>query len=116
MMRIRWRVCLGDPKLVVGMTFTSVKQFKQAMRTFNLFRVKDVEFTKNERNRVIGVCRIQSDGCPWRVYGALVPGEMTFMFKSLNPTHQCTRKYKSSIITSRWIAQSTSLRHNQTIH
>ena len=26
------------------------------------------------------------------------------MVKSLNPSHSCTEKYKSSIITSRWIA------------
>jgi hypothetical protein len=95
---------MGDPKLAVGQTFTGAKQFRQAVRTYTLFRGKDIEFIKNDGNRVIGVCRSRSDGCPWRVYGALVTGEMTFMLKSMNPTHRCTRKYKSSIVTSRWIA------------
>jgi hypothetical protein len=43
-------------------------------------------------------------GCPWRVYGASVSGEMTFLLKSLNPNHWCTRCYKSSIVNYRWIA------------
>ena len=52
---------------------------------------------------MIRICRSKSEGCSWRVYGSLVTGEKTFMVKSLNPTHSCTRKYKSSIVTSRWI-------------
>jgi hypothetical protein len=46
-----------------------------------------VQFTKNDRDRVTGVCRSKSDGCRWRVYVALVPSELTFMLKSQNPTH-----------------------------
>ena len=37
------------------------------------------------------------------MYGSLVTGEKTFMVKSLNPTHSCTKKYKSSIVISGWI-------------
>jgi hypothetical protein len=74
------------------------------VREYNLFRGKDVVFTKNDGNRVIGVCRSRDKGCPWRVYGSLVMSEVTFMLRSLNPKHQCTRCYKSSIVTSRWIA------------
>jgi hypothetical protein len=61
-------------------------------------------FTKNDGYCVIGVCRNRDKGCPWRVYGALVMGEMTFMLRSLNPRHQFTRCFKSSIVMSRWIA------------
>jgi hypothetical protein len=95
---------MDDPKLEVGQRFIHAKQFREAVRTFNLLKGKDVQFTKNDGDRVIGVCRSRGDGCPWRVYGSLVAGEMTFMIKSFNPTHRCTRKYKSSIVTSRWIA------------
>jgi hypothetical protein len=69
-----------------------------------LFRGKDVEFTKNDGDRVIGVCRNKAMGCPWRVYGASISGEITFILKSLNPNHWCTRCYKSSIVNSKWIA------------
>lgn len=68
-----------------------------------MFRGNDVEFTKNDGDRVIGVCRNRAMGCPWRVYGASVSGEITFLLKSLNPNH-CIRCYKSSIVNSRWIA------------
>jgi hypothetical protein len=95
---------MDDPKLEVGQRFIHAKQFREAVRTFNLLKGNDVQFTKNDEDRVIGVCRSRGDGCPWRVYGSLVAGEMTFMIKSFNPTHRCTRQYKSSIVTSRWIA------------
>jgi hypothetical protein len=74
------------------------------VREYNLFRGKDVEFIKNDGDLMIGVCRNRAKGYLWRVYGSLVPSEMTFMLKSPNPNHQCTRCYKSSIVTSRWIA------------
>jgi hypothetical protein len=95
---------MDDPKLEVGQRFIHAKQFREAVRTFDLLKGKDVQFTKNDGDRVIGICRSRIDGFPWRVYGSLVDGEMTFMIKSFNPTHRCTRKYKYSIVTSRWIA------------
>jgi hypothetical protein len=97
-------VDMAYPKFHIGMSFTSVKQFKQVVRPYNLMKGEDVEFTKNDRDKVIGICKSKSEGCPWRVYGSLVRGEFTFMVKSLNPTHNCIRKYKSSIVTSKWIA------------
>jgi hypothetical protein len=74
------------------------------VRTYNLLKGKDVKFTKNDGDKVIAICRNNNEGCPWKVYGSLVRGELTLMIKPLNPTHKCTRKYKSSIVTSRWIA------------
>jgi len=97
-------VDMEDPHLDVGMSFESAAQFRKAVREYNLFRGKDVVFTKNDGDRVIGVFVSRAKGCPWRVYGSPVTGERTFMLKSLNPKHQCTRCYKSSIVTSRWIA------------
>jgi hypothetical protein len=97
-------VDMEDPHLEVGMSFGSACQFMKTVREYNLFRGKDVEFTKNDGDRVIGVCRNRAMSCPWRVYGASVSGEMTFLLKSLNPNHRCTKCYKSSIVNSRWIA------------
>jgi hypothetical protein len=90
-------VDMEDPHLDVGMSFELVVQLRKAVREYN-FRGKDVLFTKNDGDQVIEVCRNRVMGCPWRVYGSLVPGEMTFMLKSLNPNHQCTRCYKFSIV------------------
>jgi hypothetical protein len=46
-------VDMEDPNLVVGITFTLVNQFRQAVREYNLFRGKDVQLTKNDGDRVI---------------------------------------------------------------
>jgi hypothetical protein len=55
---------MEDPHLDVGMTFETAAQFRKAMREHNLFRGKDVEFTKNDVDRVIRVCRSRDKGCP----------------------------------------------------
>jgi len=46
------------------MSFDSAGQFRKAVREYNLFRGYDVEFTKNDGDRVIGVCRNRAMGCP----------------------------------------------------
>jgi hypothetical protein len=96
-------VDMEDAHLEVNMSFDSAGQFRKVVREYNLFRGNDVEFTKNYGDQVIGVCRNRAMGFPWRAYGASVSGEMTFLLKSLNPNHRCTRCYKSSIVNSRWI-------------
>jgi hypothetical protein len=97
-------VDMEDPHLDLGMSFQLAGQFRKAVREYNFFRGKDVEFTKNDGDLVIGVSKNRAMGCSWRVYGAFVLGEMTFMLKSLNPNYRCRRCYKFSIVNSRWIA------------
>lgn len=57
-------VDMEDPHLDVGMSFESAAQFGKAVREYNLFRGKDVVFTKNDGDCVIGVCRSRDKGCP----------------------------------------------------
>jgi len=41
-------VDMEDPHLDIGMSFESAAQFRKAVREYNLFRGKDVVFTKND--------------------------------------------------------------------
>jgi hypothetical protein len=50
-------VDMEDPHLDVGMSFDSATQFRKALREYNLFRGKDVKFTKNDGDQVIGLSR-----------------------------------------------------------
>jgi hypothetical protein len=85
------------------MKFVDVYQFREAVREYNLKRGKDLSFVKNDKDKVIIVCK--DEHCNYRVYGSKVRDEITFQIKTYNPNHTCTRAYKNSQITSRWIAE-----------
>jgi hypothetical protein len=57
-------VDMEDSHLDVGKSFESAAQFKKVVREYNLFRGKDVVFTKTDGDRVIRVCRSRDKGCP----------------------------------------------------
>ena len=63
------------------------------MRKYNLKIGKDLSFVKNDKDKVIIVCK---DDCNYGVYGSQVRDEMTFQIKNYNPNHTCTRAYKNT--------------------
>jgi hypothetical protein len=93
---------LVNPTLKLGMKFSSLQLFREAVKQYNVQRGKDIQFVKNERARCVAVCRDPS--CDYRVYGRQMSDEQSFEVRSLRPKHSCTRVYKSSIVNSRWIS------------
>uniref|UniRef100_A0A2N9EY34 SWIM-type domain-containing protein n=1 Tax=Fagus sylvatica TaxID=28930 RepID=A0A2N9EY34_FAGSY len=93
---------MSNPVLENGMKFANVYQFREAVREYNLKIGKDLSFVKNDKDKVIIVCK---DDCNYKVYGSQVRDEMTFQIKNYNPNHICTRAYKSSAMNSRWISK-----------
>jgi hypothetical protein len=94
---------MSNPVLENGMKFADVYQFREAVREYNLKIGKDLSFVKNDKDKVIIVCK--DEHCNYRVYGSQVKDEMTFQIKTYNPNHTCTRAYKNSAINSRWISK-----------
>jgi predicted Rdx family selenoprotein len=94
---------MSNPVLENGMKFADVYQFREAVREYNLKIGKDLSFVKNDKDKVIIVCK--DEHCYYRVYGSQVRDEMTFQIKTYNPIHTCTRAYKNSAMNSRWISK-----------
>ena len=92
-----------NPMLKNGMKFADIYQFREAVKEYNLKKGKDLSFVKNNKDKVIIVCK--DEHCNYRVYGSKVRDEMTFQIKTYNPNHTCTRAYKNSQLTSMWIAE-----------
>lgn len=42
--------------------------------------------------------------CPWRAHASLLPDNKTFVLKTYNPKHICTRKRKNDGVTATWIS------------
>jgi hypothetical protein len=93
---------MSNPTLVVGNTFRNADEFRKAVRQYNILRGKDLKFKKNERKRIVVVCK--DERCRYRVYGRQLKDEMTFLLVSLRPKHSCNRTYQNHLITSSWIA------------
>jgi hypothetical protein len=93
---------MDNPTLVVGNTFHDAAKFRKVVRQYNIIRRKDLKFKKNEKKRIMIVCKDAK--CKYRVYGRQLKDEMTFLLISLRPKHSYTRKYQNHMITSSWIA------------
>jgi hypothetical protein len=83
---------MGNPILVLGNTFHDAVEFRKAVRQCNILRGKDLKFKKNEKKRIIIVCK--DERCRHRVYGRQLKDEMTFLLVSLRLKHSCNRTYK----------------------
>ena len=67
---------MSNPVLENGMKFADVYQFRKAVREYNLKIGNDLSFVKNNKNKVIIVCK--DEHCNYKVYDSQVRDEMTF--------------------------------------
>lgn len=93
----------GKVKLEVGLLFSDVNEFRTALRDFVIQEGFEIKRIKNEKARVTARCA--ADGCCWRIHASPAPDGITYMIKSYNPGHSCTRTTKNSNATSTWIAR-----------
>lgn len=88
-------------KFKVGMQFTSLEQFKKAIRDHSVLNGREVTFPKNDSVRVRGVCKKK---CGFVVLCSKVGGKHTFSIKTLKADHLCGRVFNNKSATSKWIA------------
>ncbi|XP_022865606.1 uncharacterized protein LOC111385451 [Olea europaea var. sylvestris] len=69
---------MKNPQFVVGQIFSSVVEFKKAVRTYSALNGYNVKFTTNEERRVQGVCKV---GCEWRIWASSFDDTDTLQFK-----------------------------------
>jgi hypothetical protein len=91
-----------NPQLSNGLTFPSIKIFREAIRENNLRNKKDIRFKKNYLAKCIVVCR--DPGCRYQVYGRKCKDEESFEIRSIQAKHTYTRKHRNSTVKSSWIA------------
>jgi hypothetical protein len=96
------QIDMYNPQLSNGLTFPSIKVFREAIRENNLRNGKDIKFKKNYQAKCIVVCK--DPGCRYRVYGRKCKDEESFEIRSIQAKHTCTRKHRNSTVKSSWIA------------
>ncbi|XP_042482641.1 uncharacterized protein LOC122063048 [Macadamia integrifolia] len=94
----------GKVKIEDGMIFDDVDHFRNELKEFAIQEGFQLLRLKNERTRVIYVCA--EDGCEWRIHASPTEDKVTFIIKSFNPRHTCSRRKDRNLdATSKWIAK-----------
>ena len=70
----------GSISLENGMVFTSVNEFREALKDFAFQEGFELVRVKNDKTRVTAHCA--SDGCLWRIHATIAPNEITFRIKT----------------------------------
>nr|GMD54472.1 uncharacterized protein LOC109150412 [Ipomoea batatas] len=91
-------------KFVLGMVFSSAKEFKWAVQYHEAMRQKDVLFKKNEGRRVRVICR-HNQICQWSIFGSRSNPDSPFTVKTYNNVHTCGNQDENKLVTSGFLAK-----------
>ncbi|KAL2236444.1 uncharacterized protein LOC105165632 [Sesamum indicum] len=75
-------------ELTVGQEFPDVKSCRRALRDMAIALHFEIQTVKSDKNRFTAKCA--SEGCPWRVHAAKLPGVPTFTIRTIHSEHKCS--------------------------
>ncbi|KAL6325852.1 hypothetical protein AAG906_031031 [Vitis piasezkii] len=83
------RTVVANPsyELVVGQEFPDVKSCRRALRDTAIALHFEMQTIKSDKTRFTAKCA--SDGCPWRIHAAKLPGVPTFTIRTIHEAHTC---------------------------
>nr|GMC99596.1 uncharacterized protein LOC109158163 [Ipomoea batatas] len=76
-----------DFELHVGQEFPDVKSCRRALRDTAIALHFEMQTIKSDKTRFTAKCA--SEGCPWRIHAAKLPGVPTFTIRTINDSHTC---------------------------
>lgn len=74
-------------ELSVGQEFPDVKSCRRALRDTAIALHFEMQTIKSDKTRFTAKCA--SDGCPWRIHAAKLPGVPTFTIRTIHESHTC---------------------------
>ncbi|KAK8576147.1 hypothetical protein V6N13_090624 [Hibiscus sabdariffa] len=74
-------------ELAVGQEFPDVKSCRRALRDTAIALHFEMQTIKSDKTRFTAKCA--SEGCPWRIHAAKLPGVPTFTIRTIHETHTC---------------------------
>ena len=86
---IQARTIVANPtfELVVGQEFPDVKSCRRALRDTAIALHFEMQTIKSDKTRFTAKCA--SEGCPWRIHAAKLPGVPTFTIRTIHEAHTC---------------------------
>ncbi|XP_021888647.1 uncharacterized protein LOC110807740, partial [Carica papaya] len=74
-------------ELSVGQEFPDVKSCRRALRDTAIALHFEMQTIKSDKTRFTAKCA--SEGCPWRIHAAKLPGVPTFTIRTIHENHSC---------------------------
>ncbi|KAK3031668.1 hypothetical protein RJ639_035036 [Escallonia herrerae] len=74
-------------ELTVGQEFSDVKSCRRALRDTAIALHFEIQTVKSDKTRFTAKCA--SEGCPWRIHAAKLPGVPTFTIRTIHSQHTC---------------------------
>ncbi|CAK8572317.1 unnamed protein product [Lathyrus sativus] len=74
-------------ELSVGQEFPDVKSCRRALRDTAIALHFEMQTIKSDKTRFTAKCA--SEGCPWRIHAAKLPGVPTFSIRTIHESHTC---------------------------
>ncbi|KAK1583735.1 hypothetical protein Q3G72_026459 [Acer saccharum] len=86
---IQARTMTASPtyELTVGQEFPDVKSCRRALRDTAIALHFEMQTIKSDKTRFTAKCA--SEGCPWRIHAAKLPGVPTFTIRTIHESHIC---------------------------
>ncbi|MED6174966.1 hypothetical protein PIB30_119138 [Stylosanthes scabra] len=86
---IQARVDAANPtyELSVGQEFPDVKSCRRALRDAAIALHFEMQTIKSDKTRFTAKCA--TEGCPWRIHAAKLPGVPTFTIRTIHENHTC---------------------------
>ncbi|WOL20256.1 hypothetical protein Cni_G29060 [Canna indica] len=92
---------VNNVKLELRIKFESNAQFKEAVQSYCIANCYNIRWTRTCKRMMEAQCAM---GCPWRIFASWMKRVMTFMIKSYNSEHKCSRNMRNRQATVSWIA------------
>ncbi|KAJ7972697.1 MuDR family transposase [Quillaja saponaria] len=103
-----------EMQLTVGQEFPDVHSCRRALRDAAIALRFEMQTIKSDKTRFTAKCA--SEGCPWRIHAAKLPGVPTFTIRTVHESHTCVgiTHLGHQQASVQWVADSVeqSLREN----
>ncbi|KAL8029114.1 hypothetical protein ABFX02_14G207050 [Erythranthe guttata] len=103
-------------ELTVGQEFPDVKSCRRALRDMAIALHFEIQTVKSDKTRFTAKCA--SDGCPWRIHAAKLPGVPTFTIRTIHSEHNCggIAHLGHQQASVQWVASSVEQRLRENPH
>ncbi|KAK1303992.1 hypothetical protein QJS10_CPB11g00776 [Acorus calamus] len=103
-------------ELAVGQEFSDVKSCRRALRDAAIACHFEIQTVKSDKTRFTAKCA--SEGCPWRIHAAKLPGVPTFTIRTIHENHTCggITHLGHQQASVQWVANSVEERLRENPH
>ena len=92
-----------NPNLEIRQVFTTFKEFKEAVRTWNIKRGRPFKFIKSDTIRCRAIC--PKKGCDWCIYARKMKGDGRLEVRTFQQKHKCGFSYHNKSVKSGWVGR-----------